>query len=89
MSFREVTRNMSLYLGLLAFVIVAGLSYERGVELLISVLRGAGAFLAIFIFQRVACQIFDAWSAWDETEAAEPVSIEADTYSKSDSRGRD
>jgi len=90
MSFRNLMQKMALYLGLAAFAIVAGLSYQRGVELLFSVLRGIGAFFAILFFQRTVCGFFDSWlaSAEENVEsAAEHSPAEMDTFSRSASIG--
>lgn len=52
MAFQEAARTLALYLGLLTFAVVAGLSYQHGVELLFCVLRGIGGCFAVVLLQR-------------------------------------
>jgi hypothetical protein len=72
MSLREATRNLALYLGLIAFGIVAVLSFNKGVELLFCVLRGMGAFLAVLFFQRIACGFFEAFAPSPQAAETSP-----------------
>lgn len=85
MELLEIARHIALYLALAAFLTVAVRSYQGGVDLLLVVLRGIGAFFAVFIFYRLTAGILETFGKLPEIEAeAEAESAEAELEETAD-----
>ena len=68
MYYRYLIGASCIYIGLIAFALVAAVSFTHGVEPFVSVLRGIGVFMALLIFQKISLRIYDLLPGLDEAE---------------------